>query len=133
MSKDEHNLTGSWKGIFNYPRIFPPNQFDAELVEIDCVLAGETFEVGDESTKKGVSLHAMIEGRRSGTHVIFTKCYDDIDTLNWPIFYSGVLSQDGSEIQGMWDIPGNWSGSFLMVRAKPQIATIQREAAETVR
>lgn len=133
MAKNDLNLTGMWKGIFNYPRSLPPNQFDAELREHRGVLTGETSEIGDVAPSKGQVLHAMIEGHRHGFGIEFIKRYDAIRRVTTPVHYSGTLSADGAEISGTWSIPGRWSGTFLMVRAKPEAALAERKAVETVR
>lgn len=75
----------------------------------------------------------MIEGERRGFEVRFTKRYDAFRRATTPVHYSGTLSEDGAEISGTWTIPGNWSGTFLMVRAKPKAAAFERKIAETVR
>ena len=41
---DDLNLSGKWKGIFNYPYRYPPTQFDAEIKEHQGSFDGETFE-----------------------------------------------------------------------------------------
>jgi len=129
MAKDELTLTGLWKGVFSYPHSLPPNQFDADLRELGGMIAGETSELA----RTGQITHAMIEGERRGFEVGFTKRYDAFRRATTPIHYSGALSEDGAEISGTWTIPGNWSGTFLMVRAKPKAVAIERKIAETVR
>jgi hypothetical protein len=133
MAAEELNLQGLWNGIFTYPRSLPPNQFDAELRDHGGVLTGETFEHGNNGRSKGQPLHAMIEGQRHGFDVSFVKRYDEFRRATTPVFYSGSVSADGSEISGTWDIPGQWSGTFLMIRAKPNAAAVEQKAAEVVR
>ena len=130
---EEVNLSGAWKGIFAYPRSLPPNQFDAELRDHGGILTGETFEQGNTPRTRGQPLHAMIEGNRNGCHVHFVKRYDAFRRAATPVFYSGRLSEDGSEISGIWEIPKHWAGTFLMVRARSKGAGAERKIAETVR
>lgn len=133
MAAEELDLTGLWTGIFSYPRALPPNQFDAELRDQAGVLTGETFEYGKNGRSKGKPLPAMIEGSRHGFDVSFVKRYDEFRRAATPVFYSGRVSGDGLEISGTWDIPGQWSGTFLMIRARPKAAAIERKIAEVVR
>lgn len=131
MSTDAGNLSGLWKGIFNYPRLLPPNQFDAEMRDHLGVITGETFEYGD-AEDSGRPMHAMIEGHRSGSEVNFVKRYDDLRAANWPVHYSGTIADDGNEISGNWEIRGVWSGTFIMIRAKRADERVESEVAEPV-
>lgn len=133
MATDKLNLTGAWSGIFSYPRTLPPNQFEAELRDHLGALTGETFELGNNRRNKGQPLHAMIEGHRHGRDVSFIKHYDAFNRSATPVYYVGQVSGDGHEISGTWDIPGHWSGSFLMIRARPTAEQAERRIAEKVR
>lgn len=133
METDHLNLSGAWKGFFNYPRALPPTQFDAELRDQMGALTGETFEIGNGRRNNIQPMHALIEGRRNGDDVSFVKHYDDFKRARTPVRYSGTVNDDGTEIAGIWTIPGHWSGTFLMVRPKSQSAVIERKIAETVR
>jgi hypothetical protein len=133
MASEDHDLSGAWKGFFNYPRALPATPFDAELREHLGTIAGETFELGTTARNRGQPLHAMIEGQRQGREVLFVKRYDEFRRAATPVHYSGTLSSDGNEISGTWTIPGNWSGTFLMIRARPKAAAAERRIAETVR
>lgn len=77
-------------------------------------------------------MHGMIEGERTGDVVRFVKTYDDPGRLTTPVQYSGEVNADGTEISGSWEIPGHWSGSFLMMRAKTDAIVVERETAEPV-
>jgi hypothetical protein len=132
MAGEELNLSGTWRGIFNYPRLLPPNQFEAELRDYLGVLTGETFERGNGFRNKGRPLHAMLEGQRQGYVVTFIKRYDEFKRVSTPVHYAGAVSGDGAEISGTWEIPGQWSGTFLMIRAEPPSVAIERKIAETV-
>lgn len=132
MAGDDTNLTGRWKGIFHYPRLLPPGQFDADLVEHAGSITGETFEVSTSPLRLGQEQRALLLGSRSGSHVSFVKHYDMARRLDTPVHYDGTVSGDGMEITGAWWIPGNWSGTFLMIRAKAPGAEVERKAAEPV-
>lgn len=133
MNGDPLDLTGSWTGMFNYPRAMPPGSFTAELREQGGVVIGETEERSDSPADRGATLHALIEGNRSGLGIVFVKHYDAARRLDTPVNYSGTLSPNGDEITGTWNIAGNWSGTFLMVRRARRGAAIERRIAETVR
>jgi hypothetical protein len=72
----------------------------------------------------------VLDGRRNGDAVRFTKYYDDPDGLYDAVLYAGTVDGTGNEINGHWDIPGVWSGPFLMVReAASEVATTREAAA----
>ena len=126
---DPLDVTGAWEGIFSYPRGLPPSGFRAELREAGGAIVGETEESGDG----GATRHALVAGTRSGGAVIFTKRYDEADRAPHPVNYAGTLDAAGDEITGRWDIPGHWSGTFIMVRAARRAVPVAVEVAETVR
>jgi len=110
------DLSGHWSGFYNYPGEGPPVRFDTDLRESSGRLTGTTTESSDLPDRCGETLHAVIDGHREGLSVSFLKMYeadDDHDVVH----YQGTLHVDGNEIEGRWDIPGIWSGTFLMVRA----------------
>ncbi len=114
-------------GFYSYPAALPPVPFDAELRDIDGRLTGTTTESTD-----GLSLHAVLDGRRSGRSVQFAKMYESGDEGFDTVHYSGELSDDGNEIGGRWRIPGAWSGTFLMVRPAGAEAAEERRAGAEV-
>ena len=116
MTADDLNLSGKWKGIFNYPRAYPPTHFDAEVREHNGSFDGETFERGTALRDTGKVLNAFVSGVRNVRSVSFLKSYDGFSKGRSFVQYDGQLSSDGNEITGTWDIPGNWSGTFIMVR-----------------
>lgn len=126
------DLSGRWHGFYNLPVDEPPTLFEAELLDTGGLLSGETTEEGDTPDCFGMTLHAVIEGRREGDRVVFTKRYDYLPRADYAIDYEGVLAPGGDEIEGRWTIPGIWSGSFLMVRQGRQSEAIERQASEKV-
>lgn len=127
------DLSGGWDGIYNYPRAMRPNAFTATLRDSAGLLAGETSEPSQDREDRGAILHALIEGSREGSAVRFVKTYDTASRAHYAIFYSGTVNGEGSEISGRWDIPGVWSGTFIMVRRVGDEETAQANIAETVR
>lgn len=112
----EDDLSGHWHGFYNMPVDEPPTPFEAELLDTGGLLSGETSEDGDTPDCFGMTLHAVIDGRREGDRVSFTKRYDYLPRADYAILYEGKLAPGGDEIEGRWTIPGVWSGTFLMVR-----------------
>jgi hypothetical protein len=126
------DLSGHWHGFYNMPVDEPPTLFEAELLDTGGLLSGESTEEGDTPDCFGMTLHAVIDGRRDGDRVAFTKRYDYLPRADYAIDYEGVLAPGGDEIEGRWTIPGVWSGTFLMVRASRQSEAIERQASEKV-
>jgi hypothetical protein len=113
---DMADLSGAWRGIFNYPRLLPPGQFEAELRDHVGMISGLTREPHYDGS--GTLLHATIEGRREGASVNFRKTYDDFDDDYRTVRYEGQVDFAGDEIIGQWTVPGAWSGTFLMIRTR---------------
>jgi hypothetical protein len=111
------DLTGDWTGIFNYPRLLPSTPFEATLRDHVGLISGVTTEPDLMPGGRGDTLHAVIEGRREGGLVHFTKTYDDLSLVPDVVHYEGHVDPSGDEIAGRWTIPGEWSGTFLMIRA----------------
>lgn len=130
MSGAAVNLSGEWHGIFNYPAAGPPTEFTATLSDAGGVLTGSTVE----PSLYGATITARVDGRRQGSAVTFMKLYDhDGGGTYDAVAYQGSVDPEGVEITGRWTIPGNWSGSFIMVREKGADAAADAEAADEAR
>ena len=127
----EPDLTGGWRGIFNYPRFYPPTEFEAELRETAGLLTGLTSEPHLDGG--GAILHATLEGTRRGRQVRFRKTYDDFGDGYASVLYEGRVDPSGDEIAGEWTVPGVWSGTFLMIRASGRSEAAEAKHAEKVR
>ena len=127
----ETDLTGRWRGIFNYPRYYSPTEFEAELRETAGRLAGLTSEPHLDGG--GTILHATLEGSRQGIQVRFRKTYDDFGEGYASVLYEGLVDPSGEEIAGEWTVPGVWSGTFLMIRASGRSEAAEAKRAEEVR
>lgn len=126
----DYDLSGRWNGIYNYPSLYPPNQFEATIRDTGGAIAGEISQPGEFFEPEGTVQHAVIEGRRDGNIVTFVKFYDD---LSRPTpHYRGTIQPGGDEIHGEWTIPGDWSGTFLMVRSAGQSEEAERRVSEEV-
>ena len=131
MSATESPISGRWIGIYNYPDASPPVPFDAILLESGGSISG-TIEEVDEFLDDA-HLTATVDGSREGTAVRFTKFYDSGDAGFDTVQYEGVLNPEGTEIHGRWDIPGTWSGTFIMTRETGTEAEIAARRSEIVR
>ena len=80
----------------------------------------------------GAELRALIDGRREGSAVTFAKVYEDEAFNSDFVRYEGTIAASGDEINGRWDVPGHWSGSFIMVRDSGAGETAERRIAETI-
>ena len=124
------DLSGQWSGIYNYPAHYPPNTFEATIRDTGGLITGIINQPGEFFEPPGTVQHAVIEGRREGSQLSFIKMYDD---LGRPTpHYHGVIQAGGDEIEGEWTIPGDWSGTFLMVRGPRAGATIERKVTEKI-
>ena len=117
------DLTGKWSGIFNYPHTNPPTAFEADIADLGGSIVGTIHEPDLYSQPPGALIAAAIDGHCEGMRISFSKFYDDSVGYADMVVYSGVLSEEGCEISGRWDIPGVWSGSFLMIRPASEPAS----------
>ncbi|MGN7161029.1 hypothetical protein [Sphingomonas sp. SAFR-052] len=124
MSRD---LSGKWSGIFNYPHTNPPTAFEADIADLGGSIVGTIHEPDLYSQPPGALIAAAIDGHIEGARISFSKFYDDSVGYADMVVYSGMLSEDGCEISGRWDIPGVWSGSFLMIRPASEPAAADAE------
>ncbi len=121
------DLSGAWQGLFSYPRKQPPVSFAATLSESGGWLTGTTQETGSVGDAKGLTISATIQGGRSGRSVTFLKTYDASFKHYDSVHYAGEVNADGTEIEGQWTVPGNWSGTFLMIRSSGPGAALALE------
>jgi len=118
--------------MFNYPGPFPPVGFEAELRELGGSITGMVSEPDETPDATGGVLHAIVEGSRLASDVTFTKIYEDAERMPEPVFYTGTIEPDGNEINGRWEIPGHWSGTFLMIRNSGAAEAAEEEVGEEV-
>jgi hypothetical protein len=126
----EYDLSGQWSGIYNYPRLYPPNAFEATIRDTGGLITGLITQPCEFFEPPGTVHHAVIEGSRDGSALSFIKIYDD---LGRPTpHYHGTVQPGGDEIEGEWTIPGDWSGTFLMIRGAKAGEAIERRIEEKV-
>jgi len=124
------NLTGVWQGLFSYPRMYRAAGFTATLIETGSRLTGSTSEIAVLGPRDGMPVTAFLSGRRTRSHVAFTKQYEGPQPPNHAVEYEGTLSDDLMEIDGRWFIPGSWAGRFLMIRSGGRSVEAARESFE---
>ena len=132
MSGDgDIDLSGQWSGIYNYPAHYPPNMFEATIRDSGGLVTGIISQPGEFFEPVGTVQQAIIDGSRDGNSLRFVKIYDD---LSRPTpHYQGVIQPGGDEIAGEWTIPGDWSGTFLMIRGSRTSEELARKIEEIVK
>jgi len=112
-----HDLTGVWHGLFIHPG-HEPVSFIATLIDTGAMLSGSTHEKCMVSICPRRTHDALLDGRRAGSVVSFTKTYDPPGFGYESVMYEGTLNADATEIDGRWSIPRDYlSGKFLMIRS----------------
>jgi hypothetical protein len=124
------SLTGIWHGLYSYPIPRAPVSFMATLIETASTVSGTTHERCDIGVSPDEILCATLLGRRQDSVVAFVKTYDGANPHYGTVAYEGILSADGTEIEGRWTVPGNWSGKFLMIRSSPKAEAVARTVFE---
>ena len=128
--ESEFDLTGDWTGIYSYPALLPPNTFEASIRDSGGRITGVIHQPGEIIEPPGTHQHAVIEGSREGSAVRWVKIYDDLSRAT--PHYRGTIQPGGDEIEGQWHIPGNWSGTFMMMRRRKEAAGETREVSEEI-
>jgi hypothetical protein len=125
------NLTGIWHGLYSYLDGRPSVSFVATLIESGMTVSGTTHEPSDGPGEPKATLYATLAGHRQGASVAFLKTYDRAGPRYLStIAYQGVLSGDGTEIEGAWLISGGSGGKFLMIRSAGKSEAARRKAFE---
>jgi hypothetical protein len=127
-----HNLSGVWHGLYTYQLAAPPTHFMATILMTGFALSGAIKEAAINETGAALDLSATLAGSLCGRAVSFAKTYEGMHGWMHTVLYDGDLNGDASEIEGVWTIPGEWSGRFLMIRAPGMTETIARQAYERV-
>lgn len=130
-SGDGFDLSGHWSGMFSYPSLFPPNSFEAEIRDSGGLVTGLITQPREPFEPPGPPRCAMIDGRRDGDTLTFVKFYDDLDRPT--PHYRGRIQPGGDEVNGEWTIPGDWSGTFIMIRQGKEAAKEERRVGEEIR
>jgi hypothetical protein len=132
LAESVANLTGIWHGLYSYPSYLEPVYFVATLISFGTNVSGTTHEATEGRTGAPLQLFAFVEGSIADFAVAFQKRYDGSGGWKHVVGYDGTLSADGTEIEGQWSIPGNWSGPFLMIRGRAVTEKTIRKEFEKV-
>jgi hypothetical protein len=124
------SLTGVWHGLYSYPIPRAPVSFVATLIESPSAVSGTTHEPCTIGGNPNEILYATLLGSRRNCAVAFVKTYDGANPYYGTVAYEGMLSPDGTEIEGRWTVPGNWSGKFLMIRSAGKAEAVTRRVFE---
>jgi hypothetical protein len=111
------SLTDIWQGLYSYREGASPVHFIASLISAGDSFGGMTHETVKGSRGAPLTVFASIDGMRAGSVVSFRKDYDGTGGWSHTVAYDGVLSSDGTEIEGRWTLPAGFSGRFLMIRS----------------
>ena len=125
------DLTGIWHGLYSYPHNRPAVSFVATLIQSGSTISGTTHERCGSGGRASQWLYATLLGRRHDKAVAFVKTYDGDNPHYGCVAYEGTLSADGTEIEGRWVVPGNWSGRFLMIRSAGKEEAVTLEAFQS--
>ena len=124
----EYDLSGHWTGIYSYPSLYPPNTFEAVIRDAGGLVTGVITQPREFMEPAGPPQQAVIDGSRTGSTLRFIKIYDDLSRAT--PHYNGAIQPGGDEIEGEWTIPGDWSGTFLMIRGSKAGEAIERRVSE---
>lgn len=124
------DISGRWTGMFNYPAKFPTTPFEAELRQEGGRIVGTIIEP-DKIFGTG-NPTSVVDGTIEGSRVAFSKFYESGQESFDLVQYEGAVADEGREISGRWSIPGDWSGTFIMVRASEPAPPAEAETAEPV-
>lgn len=126
------SITGIWQGSYCYPFGLGPVFFMATLIEAGSSLTGTTHEAGrwTVGSSADVTLCASLSGSRHSGTVAFVKTYNGGNPRYRPIDYEGILSGDGTEIEGRWSISRTFSGKFRMIRPARKAELVSSKAFE---
>jgi hypothetical protein len=132
MTDEANSLSGIWHGQYSYPVAKQPTPFVATLLDAGGALSGSITEKSTLPPRVGEALYAVVRGTRDGAAVTFQKSYEGDDPRYQIVAYEGLVSGDGTEIEGTWRT-GGWQGKFLMIRGAPATASLSRGILEPTR
>jgi hypothetical protein len=119
--KPADQLTGVWRGAYQYPQGGgqAPVNFELVLIQDGSDVGGFIKEPNTFGSRKEPFLAAAAKGRfdRAAGKLTFTKTYDGTAGPNHDVEYTGTLSKDGMKLEGTWDI-GGFSGTFALEKVK---------------
>ncbi len=126
------DLTGIWHGLYSYPEYLEPVFFVATLISHGHHFSGTTHEAQMGQRGSPLTVFAAVDGVLDANQVSFKKTYDGSGGWSHALMYHGQLSEDRTEIEGLWVFPDSWTGRFMMIRGTGLSESVVREAYERV-
>lgn len=115
------DVSGFWVGVYSYNALgIPKVDFQADLDQLGAILSGTSTEQNTFDPEAGQILIAELFGKVCGNDVSFTKAYTNSVLGKDKVRYTGLLSDDGTQIAGSWIIKGMLNGKFRLTRAIEQ-------------
>lgn len=114
-------FSGVWSGTYHYPQNSGLKRvnFHVIMVHDGTRLVGFIKEPNTFAEQVEPWLHAVCRGRfdEPTGKLTFTKTYDGTAGEDHEVEYNGLLSGDGTKIEGTWTIPDVHSGGFTLQKA----------------
>ncbi len=126
------DLTGIWHGLYSYPEYLDPVFFLATLIGHGDHFSGTIHEAQVGQSGAPLTIFAGVDGSVTNSHISFKKTYDGSGGWSHALMYHGQLSEDRSEIEGLWVFPDSWTGRFMMIRGTGLSESVVRTAYEKV-
>ena len=136
ITEDRESLTGVWQGLYSYENQpgMPESHFVAVLFDGGTYLSGTIHENMNHRNGTASPANASVEGARDRDQVRFVKSYDGMSGIGHKVDYAGLISNEGNEIEGQWQIHSRqgylFSGRFLMIRTRGPKAQATTKAFE---
>lgn len=103
MTASQNNVTGTWLGNYYYASVGNATGFEAALVQSGNAVEGSILD-------DGALGEAHLTGTCTAGELTFCKIYNS--KARDPVYYRGVLSEDGKSITGTWRINKTVHGSW---------------------
>jgi hypothetical protein len=84
--------------------------------DLNGLVTGESDEPNTFANPSVPRLFAFWNGTRQDLGVSLHKRLDGTGGANHTIVYEGEVRSDFMRVDGVWLIPGNWSGTFFIER-----------------
>lgn len=95
MAASENNVTGSWLGNYYYSDLSSATGFEAVFAQSGTAIEGSILD-------DGALGEAHLTGSCASGELTFCKIYNS--KAREPVYYRGVLAEDGKSINGTWRI-----------------------------
>jgi hypothetical protein len=103
MTTSQNNVTGSWLGNYYYSSVSSATGFEAVFAQSGTAIEGSILD-------DGALGEAHLTGSCASGELTFCKIYNS--KARDPVYYRGVLSEDGKSITGTWRINAQVNGAW---------------------